>query len=109
LQIALKAVDPLSPGVTSKCCNPDGPSGAGSLSTDGVHSGRPLSEQPLKLLWIALKNPLLYYSSICGILTAMAGYTMIFWLPIVINGLLRGEALTNLQVAAKGGGKAQVG
>ena len=103
LQIALKAVDSLS-SETTKQTNQ-----SSNTSSTCKHCEKPLSAQPLKMLHIALRNPLLYYLAVCGFLMSMAAYTMIFWLPIVINGLLRGEALTNLQVAAvKGASKSQV-
>ena len=58
------------------------------------------------LLRIVCSNPLLPFFCLSGIMLAMAAHTFIFWLPIIISALLKGQALTATAAVAKASGAA---
>jgi len=97
--IAAKEVDGMVPGLAG-----DTP---GAITTTSSSSSKALHKQPLKLIALALRNPLLYYITVCGLLFATAAYTVIFWLPIVVNGLLHNDALSSLKVSSAGHSRLQ--
>lgn len=62
-----------------------------------------IPRNPLRLLRMVLANPLIPLISLSGFIVSMAAFTYIFWLPVIINALLNGTALSNAVASAKRG------
>ena len=54
----------------------------------------------LKLLGQCARNPYLWLSSLCGMLTSVASHTYLAYTPIIIANLLAGTALSNASTVA---------
>lgn len=63
-----------------------------------------IPRRPLRLLGLALANPLVTYMCVVGFLLATAAYTFLFFLPMIVEALLSGHSL-GLAAASKAAGK----